>query len=668
MSRLTSSLALCLFTLPSWLRAATSDEIVKLPAVSINEQRASADRPTVVDLESDQSGASDFSDIAHQTPGLAINDTGARGFGQTTTLRGLGNTPFFSDASAPVYLDDIPLVSAFTFPTELYGFGQVAIYRGPQAASLFGRAGDAGVIQFTSAAPGENSDSRVGFSAGNYRHYSVNAAAQSARNDTVDGSFNFGTSQREGYIYNTQLNQTVDDRESTYGRIHVRYRPVKDLEVSVNILAQRVRDGAQPLVPLGGPYFEVARGKEGVSDLDFEAASIGIKKQLPNATLSATTSFTNWDLSPYSNRVVVFGGIDFDSYVTQSQHAINEEVRYVSDLITGGAFFSHSRIRGAASRTFSGFTIEDSSFRQDSDTFALFGQAKLNPTADWVITPGLRLEHTAKDFTRVEVVPGSSVINRSDNWNAVLPSVSASRHLGTDTDLVFTLSRGFKPGGYSAYTGQANLVGYDAQRTWGLEAAVSTASPESKWSVTTRAYAYRVSGYQIERSFAVPATGSDEYLVVNADRARVLGLEVESAWRPVADVTVRLIGGLTDATLQDFTDPYTGISYSGDRAPYAPSGNAALRVDYQPARGFFCGAGLTWTGRTFYDEQETAMFSQKSYTLLDADAGYAFGRGSIRLYGRNLGGEDYYSSITAGVAHGTPGAPLTWGGELNLRW
>jgi outer membrane receptor protein involved in Fe transport len=201
-----------------------------------------------------------------------------------------------------------------------------------------------------------------------------------------------------------------------------------------------------------------------------------------------------------------------------------------------------------------------------------------------------------------------------------------------------------------------------------LEAAISTAHPDSKWAFTSRAYAYRVKGYQIERSFAVPTTSTDEYLVVNADRAQVLGVEVESSWRPMADVTVRAIAGLTDITLKDFTDPYTGISYSGNRAPYAPSGNAALRVDYHPARGLFYGAGVTWTGKTYYDEQETAELSQKSYTLLDAVAGYSFSRGDIRLFGHNLTDKEYYSSITPGVSHGTPGAPLNWGGEVNIRW
>ena len=646
-----------------------ASEVVVLPTLAVTgAAAANSGRATVVRTEPGPSSAGAWGDLARQTAGLAVNDAGARGFGTTTTLRGLGNTPYFSDASAPVYLDDIPLATAFTFPSELYDFEQMTIYRGPQAAALFGRAGDAGIIRFTSAAPGATPTSHFGAAAGSAGQTAFTASAQTARSEEFDAAVHVGTSRRDGYLYNTQLKQTVDDRQAIFGRVQLHYRPQQDLELSLHVLGQRTRDGAQALVPLGGSYDTVRRGKEGQSDANFAALAVGLTKRLDAATLTATTSYTDWDLSPYSNRLVVFGGFDFDSVLTQSQRTFNEEVRYVSEQLTGGIFYSHARTRGAASRTFSGFTIEDSSFQLASDTFAFFGQGNFKPATDWLLTPGLRLEYSAKDFTRTEIVPSAVVHRQNDRWSAILPSLSATRHLNSSTEAVFTLARGFKAGGYSAYTGRADLAGYDPQRTWGIEAALSTADQKAGWAFTSRAYAYRVSGYQIERSFAVPATASDEYLVVNAERAQVLGLELESSWRLGAEVTLRAVAGLTEVTLKDFTDPFTGVNYSGKRAPYAPSGNAALRIDYAPAQGFFCGTGLTWTGRTYYDEQETAMLSQAAYALLEAHAGFAFAHCDLRFFGRNLTGKEYYSSIIPGVFHGTPGAPATWGLEISGRW
>jgi iron complex outermembrane recepter protein len=646
-----------------------ADEVQQLPVLTVTGPAGTRSaQPNLAALRTGADVSTGLDDVARHTAGFTVSDAGARGFGEITTLRGLGNTPYFSESSAPVYLDDIPLANAFTFPTGLYDLAGIAIHRGPQAATLFGRAGDAGVIQLVTAQPGEGTTARASVSAGSHGLLTFGAAVQGAPSAQADVSAAVNASQRDGYIHNTTLNQQVDDRKSLSGRFRLRYRPAADLEISLHVLGQRSRDGAQALVPLGGPLYEVERGKEGESDTDFGAAALGLTRKLADGTLTATTSYSDYEMAPYSNRLVVFGGADFDSAVTQSQRTFSEEVRFTNEQISGGAFYSTSRTRGSADRTFSGFPIEQSSFTTDADLIALFGRATFKPTPDWFITPGLRVERTAKDFTRTETIPSSATLQRDNDWSAFLPSIAAGRKLDETTDFTLTLARGFKAGGYSAYTGRADLAEFSPQHTWTVEAAFTTAPKDSALAYTARAYASQVKGYQIERSFAVPGSFTDEYLVVNAERARVLGFELESTWKAGHDVTVTLAASVLSATLEDFTDPFTGSNYSGNQAPYAPAGNGALRVDYRPATGFFAGAGVTWTGTTYYDEQETAMFAQRSYTLIEADAGYAFARGELHLFGRNLGNEEYYSSITPGVGHATPGAPLTWGAELNLRW
>ncbi len=646
-----------------------ADEVQQLPAMAVNGSAGIQSlQPSVITPPINVDPSNGLADAARYTAGFSINDAGARGFGQTTTLRGLGNTPYFSDSSSPVYLDDIPLMSAFTFPTGLYDFTSLAVHRGPEAGTQFGVAGDAGVIQLTSAPVPGGTSGHLSLGGGNYGLWSFGASVQSAPNAQSDVTASIGGSQRDGYIYNTTLNQDVDSRESVAGRIRLRYRPAADLELSIHAIGQRSRDGAQALVPLGGPYYEVQRGKEGESDTDFGAVAVGVTKKLPDATITSTTSYSGYDLSPYNNRLVVFGGANFDSAEAQSQHTFTEELHYSTDTYSGGALYSHATTHGSTDRTFSGFPVERSGFTNDTDTVTLFGRANFVPAPGWVITPGLRAEYVGKDFVRTESIPSSQVYDRSNDWWAFLPSLTATRRFDATTDLSLTLGGGFKPGGYSAFTGQANLTEFDPQRNWGGEIAYSASPRGSNLSYTARGYAYYVSGYQIERSFAVPNTNTDEYLVVNADRARLLGLELESAWRPGHDFTVRLVLSLTQSTLTNFTDPFTGTSYSGSQVPFAPAGNGALLIDYRPASGLFAGVGATWTGNTFYDEQETAMFEQRSYALYEAHAGFAFPSGELRLYGRNLGDKEYYSSITPGVGHATPGAPLTWGAELNLHW
>ena len=84
--------------------------------------------------------------------------------------------------------------------------------------------------------------------------------------------------------------------------------------------------------------------------------------------------------------------------------------------------------------------------------------------------------------------------------------------------------------------------------------------------------------------------------------------------------------------------------------------------------GWFAGVNASATGKTFYDESETNATAQRAYGLLGAQLGWENSRWRVGVYGENLTGEEYYSSITAGINHGTPGAPRTYGVQATLKF
>jgi iron complex outermembrane receptor protein len=99
-----------------------------------------------------------------------------------------------------------------------------------------------------------------------------------------------------------------------------------------------------------------------------------------------------------------------------------------------------------------------------------------------------------------------------------------------------------------------------------------------------------------------------------------------------------------------------------------PTYDASLRADYRHRSGWFGGIELTSNGRTYYTEAEDITLGQKSYALLGAHLGYAAGRYRVTAYGENLTDVGYYSAITPGTGHGTPGAPITYGVEATLKF
>jgi outer membrane receptor protein involved in Fe transport len=79
---------------------------------------------------------------------------------------------------------------------------------------------------------------------------------------------------------------------------------------------------------------------------------------------------------------------------------------------------------------------------------------------------------------------------------------------------------------------------------------------------------------------------------------------------------------------------------------------------------------LKWlaNGRTYYTESEDVTFGQRAYGLLGGRLGFAAGHWRVAAYTENLLNQQYYSSISAGTMHGTPGAPRTQGIEACLAF
>jgi iron complex outermembrane recepter protein len=653
--------------------APASDPVVRVAPVVVEEKLLTESPATVTRFE-----LSSLPQTELTTPKLAAraanffeSTNDARSFNDTFALRGLTNTPIFGGPAISFYLDDLPLGSPFTFPTELTGFGAADLHRGPSQNTIFGRAGSAGVVTLITPDLDATGAGEIRASIGNYNARSAAASVSSAAGGSVDAYVSTAYAARDGYITNTTLDCDIDHKDALSGLTRFRFRPTETAEISLLVTALRARDGVQPLVPLGGPLFTVGRTSEGETNLDAYNAALKAAFTTPIGLFSATTSVNHWDLGPY-NSVLDFGFAELNNVVSQKQRNWNEELKLTSGTNAAvrwqiGAFYSDGRTDGTFTRLFGPFTFEQSVFRIDSRDLAAFGEAsfKLNPTL--VLTAGLRAEASRKTMDREEFVPTPQVFNLSRKSSALLPKLGLSFTANRDTNLFATVGAGYKPGGYSGFTGNRALAAYGPERTKTFEAGITQSTSDRALAATVRVFYYDITGYQIERSFATSAI-ADDYLVVNAPRARSLGGELEFTWKPVAGLTIAADIGSTHVTLREFLDPYTGISHNGNRAPYVPVYDVNLRVDYRHPSGWFGGIETTTNGRTYYTEAEDLMFGQKRVTLLGAHVGFVTGRFRVRAYGENLTDKGYYSAITPGTFHGTPGAPLTYGVEASLKF
>lgn len=653
--------------------APAAEQVVKLDPVVV-EGRLLTESPatvTTVDLAAEPLTFATTTGLAARTANFFIATNDAHSFNDTFALRGLINTPIFGDPAISFYLDDLPLGSGFTFPVNLGGFNHAELHRGPTQNTVFGRAGSAGVVTLaTPAVTGTPwGEVRAGLGEHGSRQFQFAAATDNTRG--TDAYVAAGYMARDGYITNTTLGRDIDDKDSRSALVRLRNRPDEHSEYTLLLTALRARDGVQPLVPLGGPLFTVDRATEGLTSVDAWNAAFSAAFATPVGRLKATTGYNNWDLGPYSS-TLGFGFADLINNVTQQQRTWSEEVKLSSEEKAPvrwqvGAFYSDTRTDGSFQRLFGPYTFEESAYRIANRNFAAYGEATWKLAPALRLTAGLRAESSRKRFHRDEAVPTSQTFDLTRNASALLPKLGLSYAANSQTSLFATVGAGFKPGGFSAFTGNAALAAFGPERTKTFEGGVTHSTADKKLAATLRMFYYDIDGYQIERSFAT-SSFADDYLVLNAPRARSLGGEIELSWKPCTGLTLAADFGVTNVTLREFTDPYTGDNFAGNRAPAVPEYDASLRADYAHRSGFFVGIELSAVGETFYTEAEDGFFGQKAYSLLNARIGYAQGQYRVTVFGQNLTDKEYYSAITPGTYHGTPGAPRTVGVEFAAKF
>jgi hypothetical protein len=124
---------------------------VQNPQVVVTETSLPSDAAgaTRIPIDQDTDAPADpWDSLGRSVANFHASEGGAAGYGSLFSLRGLANTPYFSEPAVTVYFADIPLPASFTYPIGLFGFDSAAVYRGPQGTE-FGRATDGGVVVFS---------------------------------------------------------------------------------------------------------------------------------------------------------------------------------------------------------------------------------------------------------------------------------------------------------------------------------------------------------------------------------------------------------------------------------------------------------------------------------------------------------------------------------------
>ncbi|RDV02455.1 TonB-dependent receptor [Sphingorhabdus pulchriflava] len=453
------------------------------------------------------------------------------------------------------------------------------------------------------------------------------------------------------------------------------------------------------------------------SNSSFDMASATITADLGMATLTSITAWSQYESGLLATDIDQVSLPLFTFRDTQKGDSFSQEVRLVSptgdtfEWLVGGYYLDTSFERGDRGQTpmfevqaaAPRFSIPgapsplivygqngDKGFldsRASSKYFALFGQATYRFSDMFALTGGLRWQTETKkasinnratftpnpnlpaghplagvNFLTAVLVPAATFpagvrINgalpevKDDNvtWNVI-----ANFTPNDDTLIYASFARGTKSGGHNIGFGNA----VPAQRGFGAE-KVDNWELGGKFDLADRRARLAVSLFRSDyTNYQNAGFVGLQYLVNNADKVRVTGMEAEGTFRLADGLTMNLGGAYIDAKFRQYTggacwfgrapnaNPtptgvFTSCDLSGSQLPLAPKWRmtGALQYEHQLSVGeLYARTDLNWQSKANVNSASLdPRHVQKAFALVNARMGMRFDNGlDLAFWASNL--------------------------------
>jgi iron complex outermembrane recepter protein len=645
--------------------------------------------------------ALDLSGLQGVAPNLNLVQGRGSAASANIFIRGIGQPDALQtfDPAVGVYVDGVYLSRIQGALLNLFDVERIEVLRGPQG-TLYGKNTTGGAISIVSRKP-DLDTLKVQASAlyGSYNQIVLNGYVSAPlATDKVALSLAGQWDKRDGLVTDPLTGRRYNDRDSVTVRGILRAKPVDALEILVSGDYNRQRNAltlGYATAPLGGirpqpanPYgdydFRAStsfRGDEG-QRLDHWGINLTANYALSDAiTLTSITSWRKLDPDLFIDIDAtqaelgdVFVGID------QRQFSQEVQLKWNTERFSGvfGLFYLNENIAShqeAYADDLFGvpFTrlIDD---RQNTKSYAAFGQATYKFTDAFSLTGGLRYTHEERSYDRFTTTvstfaglnglafrfPGSlpapfNLDNKAE-FDAWTPSVTLAWKPGADSQLYVSASRGFKSGGFN---GRANGLGDLTQTVNGVPTIVTTFRPETVWTyeggakgsfLDGRVYLAGTVFYSDFRDFQARVGGGSvaSFPVLNAGRLSIWGVELEAVVKPTTAWTLRTSLGYLDATYDEFNDGRRAPAFSCNPTgtavtctpPFAPPISFTLSTDYRIPVG---DAGTVTLGgdARFVDKHflsvdnrpgliEPGYWLANAFVRFDADGGRWYLQGGVK--------------------------------------
>jgi iron complex outermembrane recepter protein len=661
---------------------------------------------TVISAEAAlKSGITTSEDLPLAVPGLQMDLSGV---GVNPFLRGVGTTIDAPGAepSVAIYVDGgyIPSTSGGLF--NLNNVERVEVLKGPQG-TLFGRNATGGVIQVITKEPSSESSAELLVGYGNYNtstlgFYGTTGVAAGLATDLAL----YADDNPAGWGHNL----FSGDRDYKYENIDVRNTWLWQPQVSTRIkLALDYEDttneaglGWKPVpgtvTAAGTPYEGFYNTDSNLQDravMHQGGALLQVTQDLRFATFKSISTYRevrpNFLLDQDASSLPIV-----NAQVYEPDNSITQELQLVSPDASkfewmGGLFYFHDvaglapiNIGGLAAAPFNLLTI---AARQHTDSYAGYAQTTVEVAPETQFTAGIRYTDDRRSIGGTTSAEGVGVLAsgaQSATFNKVTWRIALDQQFTTEVLGYVSYNRGFKSGLFNTDVYAQSAVKPEVLDAY--EIGLKSEYLDHKFRANLAGYYYQYKDLQVTEL----VTGAD--IVLNAAMAEIYGLDADFTLLPIHNLTVNASFAFIHGRYTSFPgapyypsvpasscSPGVGtvgactIDVTGLNTVHTPSFTMHLSADYvKPTQvGSFDIAADLYHNDGFYWDPANQV-RQPTYSLYNASIGWMDppGRFGIRLWGKNLGGEKYYSNASTSTLGElfSPAPPRTYGGTISARF
>ena len=636
----------------------------------------------------------DVTALAARVPGLFVESSNGRA-APRFYIRGLGNTDFDLAASQPVSVvhDEVVMENVTLKSFPIFDVARIEVLRGPQG-TLFGRNTPAGIVKIDTVKPGDEFAVTGSASVGSFMSVSVDGGLTvpivpgvaslrlsglwQQRDDWVDNGY---TGEEDAYgAYSdiagrAQLLVTPTDRISLLGSYSVRDLDGTSTLFRANILGPG-SNNLNENYDRDTVFYDAGAGNEAKYK-----AEIATVKADYDADFATFTSITSWANSEGSSRGDIDGGFGavflpemgpgFIPFPSDTRDSImldqfTQEVRFASngggtfEWQVGGFYFDSD-----FDVTTVGFDFPPAvTVNHTNESWAVFGQVTSQVSDLIKLTGGLRYTDDEKNFkvTQTSFISGPGEQARTVEDDRLSWDLAAFLDVSDDASVYTRVASGFR-----APTIQGRDVAFGAAPSIATSEKIMSYEAGLKSELLDRKVRFNLAGYYYtitDPQFSAVGGGDNLVQLVNADKGRGYGFELDSAFQVTPDFLITAGASWNDTEIQDDTlavgicaqctvlDPIVTLSgtdralVDGNPFPNAPEWIADVSARYGVPVGsdgeVFAYTDWTYQGATNFFLYESAEFNADSQIEGGLRLGYARYDGSLEvaLFARNITNED----------------------------